>query len=167
MKLLCCFCQTEFEAKRKDAKYCSDACRNKASRYNRGLIGKPCLICGEKFSPLTQSANKRKICYNCVPDGITITRGKFVELIKTKIYNGTCVRCGYNICPHALDFHHIDPSQKDTIISSDSITIEKAIEESKKCILLCANCHKEFHAGLWNLNELETTTKEEVNLDFD
>ena len=165
LKLICNFCGKEFDAKRKDAKYCSDSCRNKASRYNRGLVGKTCLICGEKFSPLTKSANKRKICYNCVPNGETIIRSKFVELIKTKMYDGKCHRCGYNKCAAALEFHHIDPSKKDTIVSSDSITIEKAIEESKKCVLLCSNCHKEFHAGLWNLNELDFNEMEEVKLD--
>ena len=44
-------------------------------------------------------------------------------------------------------------------------TIEKAIEESKKCVLLCSNCHKEFHAELQNLNELDFNEKEEVELD--
>ena len=161
MKLICELCGKEFEAKRKDAKYCSDSCRNKASRLHRGLIGKTCLICGEKFSPKTPSANKRKICYNCVPDGETITRGKYIELIKIKMYGGKCCRCGYNKCVQALEFHHIDPKQKDTIISSDSITIEKAIEESKKCILICSNCHKEFHAGLWDLSELNLEERKE------
>ena len=162
MELNCIFCGNKFEASRKDAKYCSDSCRNKASRRSRGLIGKPCLICGDKFSPLTPSANKRQICYNCVPNGEAVTRGKYIELIKTKMYDGKCARCGYDKCVSALEFHHINPNKKDTIISSDSITLEKAIEESKKCILICSNCHKEFHAGIWNLNELNSMEKEEV-----
>ena len=162
----CILCGKEFEALRKDAKYCSHNCRNKASRQNRGLIGKPCLICGEKFSLLTKSANKRKVCYNCIPNGETITRGKYIELIKTKLYNGKCIRCGYNKCISALDFHHIDSTQKETIISSDSITLEEAIKESKKCILICANCHREYHANLWDLNELKIKEKEEVDLDL-
>lgn len=167
MKLICQLCGKEFEAKRSDAKYCSSSCRNKSSRLNRGLVGKTCLICGEKFSPKTKSANKRKICYNCVPDGQTITRSKYIELIKTKLYGGKCLRCGYDTCTQALDFHHINPAQKDTIVSSAAITIEKAIEESKKCILICSNCHKEFHAGLWSLDELNLEEREEINLDSD
>ena len=27
-------------------------------------------------------------------------------------------------------------------------------QESKKCILICANCHREVHAGIWNVEEL-------------
>lgn len=79
------------------------------------------------------------------------------------MYDGRCMRCGYDKCTQALEFHHLDPTQKDTIISSDSITMEKAIKESKKCILICSNCHKEFHANLWTLEEL----KEEINFDID
>ena len=167
MKLKCQLCDKEFEASRSDAKYCSHNCRNKASRLNRGLIGKPCIICGEKFSPSTKSANKRKFCYNCIPDGETATRSKYIELIKTKIYDGQCLKCGYNKCMSALEFHHRNPLEKDTIVSSADITVEKAIEESKKCILLCSNCHKELHAGMWQLDEIILNESEEVNLDLD
>ena len=148
MILICNFCKKEFQASRKDAKYCSSRCRNKASRRNRGLIGKSCLICGNKFSPKTKSANKRQVCYDCVPDGEIVTRGRYIELIKRKMYGGKCIRCGYNRCVQALEFHHLNPATKETIISSDSITLEKAIKESKKCILICSNCHKEIHSEL-------------------
>ena len=68
---------------------------------------------------------------------------------------GRCEKCGYNTCLGALEFHHIDPTQKDFTISNDHFRLEEAIEESKKCILLCANCHRELHNGLWNLKEKE------------
>lgn len=72
------------------------------------------------------------------------------------------VRCGYNKCLKALEFHHLDPSQKDFTISNDHFKLKEAVEESKKCILLCSNCHKEFHVGLWSLDELNLEEKEEV-----
>lgn len=168
MKMICQLCGTQFEARRNDAKYCSDSCRNKASRQRRGLVGKKCIICGQIFSPLTPSANKRKFCYNCIPVGETATRGKYIELIKTS-RGGQCVRCGYDTCMQALEFHHLDPTKKETIISSDSITVEQAIEESKKCILLCSNCHKELHANLWKIEKINgiTIRKEEEEVSFD
>lgn len=69
---------------------------------------------------------------------------------------GRCTVCGYDKCPSAFDFHHIDPDEKDFVISSK--TSWEAIEpELKKCVLLCANCHREVHAGwhprLLNLDE--------------
>ena len=38
--------------------------------------------------------------------------------------------------------------------------IKECIEEIKKCVLICSNCHKELHANLWSLDKLKG--KEEV-----
>ena len=60
-----------------------------------------------------------------------------------------CCICGYDKCPSALEFHHTNPEEKDFSISSNAnIAFNKAVEEVKKCILVCANCHREIHAGL-------------------
>ena len=50
----------------------------------------------------------------------------------------------------ALEFHHLDPSQKDFGISSKGYTRswDKVKEELDKCILVCSNCHREIHSGL-------------------
>ncbi len=58
-----------------------------------------------------------------------------------------CEKCGYNKCIAALDYHHIDPSIKiDTVARlSTHSNIDNAIKEIDKCVLLCANCHREFH----------------------
>lgn len=63
---------------------------------------------------------------------------------------GRCQICGYDRCMEALEFHHLDSSQKDFGISSRGITRSwaKVQEELDKCVLLCANCHREVHAGL-------------------
>lgn len=70
-----------------------------------------------------------------------------------KIMGGKCKLCGYNKCVAALDFHHIDPSQKDSdlkhLLCKKWLYIEKEI---KKCELLCSNCHRETH---WKENHNE------------
>lgn len=55
-----------------------------------------------------------------------------------------CVKCGEDrkCCIH---FHHIDPKEKTCNLSDGNVGKEKIIEECKKCICLCANCHEEFH----------------------
>lgn len=61
-----------------------------------------------------------------------------------------CQVCGYNRCDETMEFHHIDPSQKNRSfgnLRSNPKSIEILIEELQKCILLCSNCHKEIHAG--------------------
>jgi predicted HNH restriction endonuclease len=58
--------------------------------------------------------------------------------------------CGYGHCPEALDFHHRDPKQKSFGLSVRGLTRswEKIQKELDKCILVCANCHREIHAGI-------------------
>lgn len=66
-----------------------------------------------------------------------------------------CVRCGYDKCKASLDFHHTNPSEKEFVIASRwSISKERLTEEVNKCIILCKNCHGEYHAGLWQLEEI-------------
>lgn len=60
---------------------------------------------------------------------------------------GKCSICGYSKCLRALEAHHVDPYIKDFSISdvSNVVRIELELE---KCVLLCANCHREVHEGL-------------------
>lgn len=165
----CVICGTEFEAIKSTKKYCSQECANEArkiryherkqnpipleKRANNCPI-KNCLLCGQEFKPKTAAANQRLCCYDCMPDGTQLKRGDFLAKLKQS-RGGKCERCGYNTCLKALEFHHIDPEQKDFTISNDHFKLKDAIEESKKCILICANCHRELHDELWDISELK------------
>jgi hypothetical protein len=61
---------------------------------------------------------------------------------------GKCEQCGYDRCLDALEFHHKDPAQKDFSISAKGYTRSwnKVVYELDKCVILCANCHRELHA---------------------
>lgn len=61
---------------------------------------------------------------------------------------GKCKFCGYNRCIDALDFHHLE--EKGFGLSKDGVTRawSKVEKELDKCVLVCANCHREIHAGL-------------------
>lgn len=61
---------------------------------------------------------------------------------------GACQFCGYNKCQEALDFHHLDSKKKDFNISGGTKSFERLKPEIDKCVLVCANCHREIHAGL-------------------
>lgn len=58
---------------------------------------------------------------------------------------GKCSKCGYNKCLAALDFHHVDPSTKDKDYVNSRMSFDKLKIELDKCVLLCANCHREEH----------------------
>jgi hypothetical protein len=67
-----------------------------------------------------------------------------------------CEECGYNKCMAALEFHHINPEDKEFQLSSimhikyETIqTLKENIEkELNKCIVLCSNCHKYLHSDI-------------------
>ena len=67
-----------------------------------------------------------------------------------ELAGGECFLCGYNRCFRALEFHHLDPSKKSFALSVTGCTMsfDKQLEETKKCVLLCANCHREVEDGL-------------------
>ena len=66
-----------------------------------------------------------------------------IKLVEYK--GGKCEKCGYNKCIDALDFHHKDPNEKDFTISGKSWSFDRLKSEVDKCILVCANCHREIH----------------------
>ena len=89
-------------------------------------------------------SNKCKVCFNN-------DEKKRLRQIKQECldYKGNeCSNCGYNKCAAALDFHHLDPNQKDFEISRvKNKTITNIVkQELDKCIVLCANCHREVHS---------------------
>ena len=54
--------------------------------------------------------------------------------------------------PVCLDFHHIDPNEKDfTIGKHRNKSKENLMKEIEKCVCICANCHRKIHAGIINL----------------
>ncbi|MGE0269497.1 MAG: hypothetical protein AB7S78_13690 [Candidatus Omnitrophota bacterium] len=75
-------------------------------------------------------------------------RRKKIRAMAVTYKGGKCERCGYDRCIDALEFHHIDPVQKDFTISAKGYTRSwnKVKAELDKCIMLCANCHRELHA---------------------
>ena len=66
-------------------------------------------------------------------------------------YKGSqCSVCGYDKCMAALEFHHLNPDEKDFNITQNirkSTTLDSIKKELDKCILVCANCHREAHYG--------------------
>lgn len=79
---------------------------------------------------------------------------------------GSCCReCGYNSCQAALEFHHLEPAGKLITIggrtksragaagsssSSNSrrlspLSVQQALLEASKCVLVCSNCHADSH----------------------
>jgi hypothetical protein len=67
-----------------------------------------------------------------------------LELIEVK--GGSCEECGYDKCVAALEFHHKgEDKDGDLAHMVKNGSRQKALKEVEKCVLLCANCHREVH----------------------
>ena len=55
-----------------------------------------------------------------------------------------CKDCGVSYPAFVMDFHHLDKSSKLFCIglALSKVGRERILEEIKKCVLLCANCHR-------------------------
>jgi hypothetical protein len=65
-------------------------------------------------------------------------------------FGGQCCICKYDKCPDVFEFHHIDPNEKDFHwgqINGNIRSWDTIVHEIKKCVMLCANCHREVHSS--------------------
>jgi 5-methylcytosine-specific restriction endonuclease McrA len=77
-------------------------------------------------------------------------RRRKVKAMAIEYKGGKCQICGYNKYQGALDLHHINPNDKDFNLGhrGHSRSWERVKRELDKCILVCANCHREVEAGI-------------------
>ena len=90
--------------------------------------------------------NFSSYCKPCMGKQALTRQRKFkVQCVEYK--GGKCIKCGYDKYIGALDFHHLDPLQKDFSISQAKLwQFNNAIKlELDKCVILCSNCHREEH----------------------
>ncbi len=80
----------------------------------------------------------------------TVNRQQKIKIEAVNYKGGCCQNCEFKEYMGALDFHHLDPDKKDFDFASygSRNSINDALSELDKCVLLCANCHRMTHAGL-------------------
>jgi predicted HNH restriction endonuclease len=79
-------------------------------------------------------------------------------------FGGECSICGFKKCASALEFHHRDPKKKEMEISKfagNSKLTYKQIRELESCILVCSNCHRCIHSGMY-VEEIENIPETEL-----
>jgi len=99
-------------------------------------------------------------CKGCITEGMKEGARKR-KRAAVEQFGGTCYRCGGEFNSAVFDFHHKDPSTKETAIAVllQSLALEhpKVQMELEKCIMLCSNCHRTVHAT----NENPVSTNED------
>lgn len=113
---------------------------------------KECSTCKEVKNKEDFYLNKDTNRYNSTCKSCYRDKARLKYHKRANDLNDYKCKIGCNKCKdtrgYVLDFHHKDPSTKSFSISSNpnvSISNKKFIEEIEKCVLLCANCHREFH----------------------
>lgn len=121
---------------------------------------KSCTVCGERkpgdefFWKDKAHTKKQSRCKRC-HRGMMRERARRTFLWLYATVGDKCKACGYDKCQAALEFHHRNPEEKDFQISkAQSYNKDKLLQEAAKCILLCANCHREVHNNVRDISGL-------------
>lgn len=85
-----------------------------------------------------------KYCHSQTSKNKYYKNKQILDTIKSQ---GKCEKCGYDKCLEVLEYHHKEPEFKVNGVSrlATHYNLQVGLEEIEKCILLCANCHREFH----------------------
>jgi len=77
---------------------------------------------------------------------------KWRRVTKQRMVDAFGGECG--ICSDSLAFHHLDTSVKERGfggIRGNPTSWKKIVEELRKCVCVCNNCHGEIHNGMTNI----------------
>lgn len=111
---------------------------------------KLCSLCsqskpiGEFFERENGRSTSR--CKNCLSLSKT-QRDRDNKSIMIDYKGGKCIRCGYDRCHGALEFHHrnLDEKEVDPSAMKNRKFNSNVQNELDKCDLLCSVCHREVH----------------------
>lgn len=156
-------CQNEVKPPRKV--FCSRICCNRHSsamaskrKQQRRQKDSPTIICGQKNCSNIVQYPKRVFCSrSCKNIQSSYTTREKNRRLATERAGGKCQACGYDRCVQALEFHHLDSAKKDFAVASSTKSWEEIKREVDKCILLCANCHREVHCGMLKVSDRAVT----------
>lgn len=131
-----------------------------------------CTVCGkEKSLSLFRKIRKKSdgtyyykhICSSCagkkyysahkeeMDNYSKVRQDKLKEWINT--LKSPCIICG-EADPVCIDWHHVNPNDKSFQISCGNHSRKSILDEIKKCVCLCSNCHRKVHAGKIKLENI-------------
>ena len=113
---------------------------------------KVCTKCGKEFPIVDfnwrdkKKGTRRSECKYCHNTYMNEKNNNNRSVIQNLKESQCCKKCGEQRW-YLLDYHHLDPSQKTERIAKLMIrsSLDITLNEIQKCILLCSNCHREFH----------------------
>jgi hypothetical protein len=127
----------------------------RATGEGRRTLFRDCDLHGWTVFVIENSGRAR--CRRCRMERVAAWRRKAKATLIEEV-GGECVLCGYDRCQAALQFHHLDPSEKSFALSLRGVTkaMAELRAEAAKCIVLCANCHAEVEVGFSEVPVIDT-----------
>lgn len=124
------------------SKYVIIASMQKQCKYCKGYFDELDFGVAKTTTKKVYRRRKCRHCYRKTKNILKQKRRKWIENYKEK---AGCTKCGIKD-PRVLDFHHL--RDKKFAISDYyyyHFSLEKVQKEIKKCIVICANCHRVLH----------------------
>ena len=104
-----------------------------------------CRVCGVQLTEeniYPRKGRETTICKKCF-NAYCIDRWRKTKTKAVQYKGGKCERCGYDKYDGALEFHHLDPKEKDPYFGKVKFWRWNRIKnEIDKCDVRCANCHR-------------------------
>lgn len=112
---------------------------------NRTRLKHNCNTCGQT-DPVEFYQGRKIQCRKCF-NVWCAEKLRENKLRAVEYKGGKCNECGYSKSVAALEFHHKDPNEKDPKwrMGWSWARLQKELD---KCVMLCANCHREEHAKI-------------------
>lgn len=124
---------------------------NKKNASKDGLQN-VCRQCNREKSRMYYEQNKEKH-----QKAINKNRSRYVAR-NTKLVNEIKIECGCCLCDESefccLDFHHVrDKERPISKLVKGGWAWKSILEEMRKCIIVCSNCHRKIHAGILSVKD--------------
>jgi predicted nucleic acid-binding Zn ribbon protein len=120
-----------------------------------------CPYCNKKLLGIIKS---RKYCDAICKNRMGIVRfRRNRKKVAVRLKGGKCILCGYSKSDWALHFHHLE-NKIFEIGHGYRWDNEHFLDELKKCVLLCGNCHGEVHEGFVTKDQVCKAAKTIVQL---
>lgn len=128
---------------------CPQNGRQPVENFNKNIRKKDgrdsrCKVCARLSAKESYRRHRKKVMHRSYHRRI----GYNARLAAMKSERG-CYVCGEQD-DSCLDFHHIDPSIKDDVVRNvvkRGAAWPTIVAEVEKCLVLCANHHRQWHAG--------------------
>ena len=91
----------------------------------------------------------------------TLRAREYVNSVKAR----GCQLCGYAKCMTAIEFHHVGTDKTFELSNAGSRSVSQLEREISKCVVVCANCHREIHsADIGFVNKDATVVEDKQNV---